>query len=218
MILLLVLICITYHGCEGKAWIHPFPGFPSVLGNPGKLCRPDKLRTKPIPAVPVQDGEPVYLNLYDLSIRLKSVKLKRITDSLLVIYHSGVQVYGTEYSFFPYNPKTGGGGIVELPAEMVQNGTENFKFQKSILLGYTDLTQEKVERYVTTLRKLGFTGDKYNLITRNCNVFSNSLTEMLIGKSIPSQLNRPAFIARCLRIQRMIPKRWIPNKFQYHFN
>ena len=218
MILLLILICIIFPECESKAWIHPFPGFPSVLGNPGKLCRPDKLRTKPIPAVPVQDGEPVYLNLYDLSIRLKSVKLKRITDSLLVIYHSGVQVYGTEYSFFPYNPKTGGGGIIELPEEMVQNGTNNFKFQTSILLGYTDLTQEKVERYVTTLRKLGFTGDKYNLITRNCNVFSNSLTEMLIGKSIPSQLNRPAFIARCLRIQRMIPKRWIPNKFQYHFN
>ena len=218
MILLLILINIIFPECESKAWIHPFPGFPSVLGNPGKLCRPDKLRTKPIPAVPVQDGEPVYLNLYDLSIRLKSVKLKRITDSLLVIYHSGVQVYGTEYSFFPYNPKTGGGGIVELPEEMVQNGTNNFKFQTSILLGYTDLTQEKIERYVTTLRKLGFTGDKYNLITRNCNVFSNSLTEMLIGKSIPSQLNRPAFIARCLRIQRMIPKRWIPNKFQYHFN
>ena len=207
MILLLILICIIYPECEGsQPWIHPFPGFPSVFKDTGKLCVPEELKRKAIPTVPepVQDGEPVFVNVYDLSLGWKR------------IYHSGVQVYGIEYSYNRINNVTGN-AIKRLPAEEVPTRPGHFKFLKSITLGYTNLTKEEVERYVTTLGNEEFTGDKYKIFTHNCNDFSDRLTTILIGKGIPSWINRPALILRCLRIQRVITKLLIPTEFQNYF-
>ncbi len=212
MIFLLVLICIIYPECEAiQLWKHPFPGFPPVLRKHGKSCIPEELKRESIPTVSVQDGEPVYLNLYDLSVRLN-----RTTDGIIVniygVYHSGIQVYGIEYSYEPNN----GTGIEKLPAEMVKTRPGRFKFKQSILLGDTDLKEEEVERYVSTLEYTEFTGDKYNLITRNCNHFSDAFTTILIGKGIPRWVNRAAFLGKCVRVQRVIPKYWIG--YQYYFN
>ena len=142
MIFLLVLICIIYPECEAiQLWKHPFPGFPPVLRKHGKSCIPEELKRESIPTVSVQDGEPVYLNLFDLSVRLN-----RTTDGIIVniygVYHSGIQVYGIEYSYEPNN----GTGIEKLPAEMVKTRPGRFKFKQSILLGDTDLKEEEVER------------------------------------------------------------------------
>ena len=186
MILLLILICIIYPECEAnQPWIYPFPGFPSVFKETGKLCVPEELK-----GVPAQDGEPVYLNLYQYKKG---------------IYHTGVQVYGFEYSYNRIKNVTGN-AIKKITAEEVPTRPGHFKFLKSITLGYTNLTKEEVERYVTTLGNEEFTGDKYKIFTHNCNDFSNRLTTILIGKGIPSWINRPALIVRCLRIQKVITK------------
>ena len=150
MILLLILICIIYPECEAnQPWIYPFPGFPSVFKETGKLCVPEELK-----GVPAQDGEPVYLNLYQYKKG---------------IYHTGVQVYGFEYSYNRIKNVTGN-AIKKITAEEVPTRPGRFKFLTSIELGYTNLTQEEVERSVTTLRNEGFTRDKYNLYTQKSTI------------------------------------------------
>lgn len=52
-------------------------------------------------------------------------------------------------------------------------------FSRQVIhLGYTDFTENDVQRIVTEMGK-EFRGDKYHLMSRNCNHFSSGLTEVL---------------------------------------
>ena len=48
-----------------------------------------------------------------------------------------------------------------------------------IHLGYTDFTELDVQRIVAELGK-DFRGDRYHLMNRNCNHFSNALTGVIL--------------------------------------
>ena len=58
---------------------------------------------------------------------------------------------------------------------------------KEIILGYTDTPKELVDEFLVDL-KAEYTADKYNLINHNCNHFTNSLSECLLGKGIPTDI------------------------------
>ncbi|KAL5698850.1 hypothetical protein ACHQM5_029831 [Ranunculus cassubicifolius] len=125
---------------------------------------------------------PVYLNVYDLtSINGYAYWLG------LGVYHSGVQVHEIEYAF----------GAHELPTTGIFEGEPKqcpgFTFRKSILIGRTDLNPKEVRTFMEKLAD-EYTGNTYNLITKNCNHFCNDVCIRMTGRSIPRWVNRLARI------------------------
>ncbi|CAA2980962.1 Hypothetical predicted protein [Olea europaea subsp. europaea] len=123
---------------------------------------------------------PVYLNVYDLTcINGYAYWLG------LGAYHSGVQVHGVEYAFGGHEHSTT--GIFEGEPKQC----DGFTFRKSILMGWTDVSPGGVRRLMEELAQK-YRGNTYNLITKNCNHFSNDVCIKLTGNPIPSWINRLA--------------------------
>ncbi|KAI7746617.1 hypothetical protein M8C21_015637 [Ambrosia artemisiifolia] len=132
---------------------------------------------------------PVYLNVYDLTpINGYAYWVG------LGVYHSGVQVHGVEYAFGAHEHSTT--GIFEVEPRKCPG----FTFRKSILIGRTDFGSREVRSFIEKLAT-EYTGNSYNLITRNCNHFCNDLCLMLTNRPIPSWVNRLArlgFLCNCV--------------------
>ncbi|GER53109.1 PPPDE putative thiol peptidase family protein [Striga asiatica] len=123
---------------------------------------------------------PVYLNVYDLTpINGYAYWLG------LGIYHSGVQVHGVEYAFGAHDRSTT--GIFEVEPKCCPG----FTFRKSILIGRSDLGLKEIRAFMEKLAE-EYSGNSYNLITKNCNHFCNDVCLRLTGKSIPRWVNRLA--------------------------
>ena len=89
----------------------------------------------------------------------------------LGFFHSGVEVHGTEYTF------ASGGGIFSHaprapPSGAAPGSTPPFRF--SVVLGAVEATSGEVARTVEGLRG-AWPGDRYNLLTCNCNSFADEL-------------------------------------------
>ncbi|KAH0912698.1 hypothetical protein HID58_036019 [Brassica napus] len=123
---------------------------------------------------------PVYLNVYDLTpMNAYGYWLG------LGVFHSGVEVHGVEYAFGAHEyPST---GIFEVEPKKCPG----FTFRKSILVGKTDTCARDVRVYMEKLAE-EYRGNKYNLISRNCNHFCNEVCVKLTQKPIPRWVNRLA--------------------------
>lgn len=132
---------------------------------------------------------PVYLNVYDLTpINGYAYWFG------LGVYHSGVQVHGVEYAYGAHDHPTTGIFDAE------PRSCPGFAFRKSILVGRTDLGPEEVQDLMEELAGR-YTGNTYNLISKNCNHFCNDLCLRLTSNAIPSWVNRLAnlgFICKCV--------------------
>lgn len=123
----------------------------------------------------------MYLNVYDLHESNEYLYPLGFGS-----FHSGVQVGGTEYTF------GGGSGVFTHEAKAVPNA----KFRESVFLGEYEGTSSEVSRAIDELRP-AFPGSAYNILTKNCNHFSDALSLKLIGKPIPDYVNRLANIGGC---------------------
>ncbi|KAK2998214.1 hypothetical protein RJ639_037133 [Escallonia herrerae] len=132
---------------------------------------------------------PVYLNVYDLTpINGYAYWLG------LGVYHSGVQVHGVEYAFGAHDHPTT--GIFEVEPKLCPG----FTYRKSILIGRTDMGPKDVRAFMEKLAE-EYSGNTYNLITKNCNHFCNDACLRLTGKPIPNWVNRLArlgFLCNCM--------------------
>ncbi|KAJ4792556.1 hypothetical protein LUZ62_043802 [Rhynchospora pubera] len=132
---------------------------------------------------------PVYLNVYDLTpINGYAYWLG------LGVYHSGVQVHGVEYAYGAHDQAVT--GIFESEPQQCPG----FQFRKSILIGRTDMNPRQVQRLMEELA-MEYTGNTYNLISKNCNHFCNTVCLRLTSKPIPKWVNRLArigFLCNCV--------------------
>ncbi|KAI4379875.1 hypothetical protein MLD38_006117 [Melastoma candidum] len=132
---------------------------------------------------------PVYLNVYDLTpINGYAYWVG------LGIYHSGVQVHGVEFGFGAHDHATT--GIFEVEPRQCPG----FTYRKSILIGRTDLDPREVRAFMEKLAE-EYSGNTYNLITKNCNHFCNDVCVRLTRKPIPRWVNRLArlgFFCNCV--------------------
>jgi len=112
----------------------------------------------------------------------------------LGVYHSGLQVHGVEYAFGAHEHSAT--GIFEVEPKMCPG----FTFRKSILVGRTDMGPKEVRAFMEKLA-VEYSGNTYNLITKNCNHFCDDACIRLTGKPIPSWVNRLArlgFLCNCV--------------------
>lgn len=123
------------------------------------------------------------------------------------IFHSGVEVYGTEYAYgghqFPFS-----GVFTNQPQDAEELG-ENFKFRESIYIGETNLSKKAVEKLVKSLGD-DFRGDRYHLITKNCNHFTADLARELTGIEVPGWVNRLANLSNSIPfLDKWLPQEWL---------
>jgi len=120
--------------------------------------------------------EPVIVNVYDL-------QNPQVNDLLfplgLGIYHSGIAVHGTEYTF------GSGGGIFSHEPKAAPSA----RFRCSIVLGEVDADSREVESIVESLRS-EWPGSRYHVMKNNCNSFSLELGRRLTGRAVPGWINR----------------------------
>lgn len=122
----------------------------------------------------------------------------------LGLYHSGVEIYGREYSFgsscgiFYSTPK------LIISDQMNRNGAHSLR--ESIEMGNFNGSVKDFHEIIQDL-SVTFKGSSYNVISRNCNHFSKELLGQLTKgeATMPNYINRLAntgtyaIIIRCVK-------------------
>ncbi|RWW51810.1 hypothetical protein BHE74_00041839 [Ensete ventricosum] len=89
--------------------------------------------------------------------------------------HTGLVVYGKEYYF--------SGGIQQDPAGKTPYGTPI----RVVELGVTHVPEEVFEEYLQEISER-YTAETYNLLSHNCNNFSNEVVQFLVSTTIPDYI------------------------------
>ncbi|KAH7691597.1 PPPDE peptidase domain-containing protein [Dioscorea alata] len=123
-----------------------------------------------------EEGHKVTLNVYDLSQGLaRQLSMSFLGKAIEAIWHTGVVVYGEEYYF--------SGGIQHDPAGRTPYGTPIHVIE----LGFTHIPKDMFGDYLQEISPR-YTPESYNILTHNCNNFSNEITQFLVGTSIPDYI------------------------------
>ncbi|KAH9241660.1 hypothetical protein K456DRAFT_1768467 [Colletotrichum gloeosporioides 23] len=118
----------------------------------------------------------VHLLTYDLSRGLaRQMSQGMLGFHLDAIYHTSIQLNGREYVY--------DGGIVDITPGTSHLGQP----MERIFLGRTELPMEVIEEFLDSLRPI-FTIEAYDLWRHNCNNFSDSFAQFLLGKGIPEHI------------------------------
>ncbi|CAH8470847.1 unnamed protein product [Heterobilharzia americana] len=155
-----------------------------------------------IPIVNDVTSSLVTVNVYDMLWLNYYVSLLGIG-----VYHTGVVVHGTEYSYGGH-PLTNSGIFTMLPKDSAYLGV-NYSFKLTLTMGYTDFTASDVTLLLDSMAP-DYSGDQYHLLHKNCNHFSDAFVQILCGHSLPKWINRLATLGSKLPfIQRSLPVEWL---------
>ncbi|CAI2381636.1 unnamed protein product [Moneuplotes crassus] len=139
----------------------------------------------------------IILNIYDLS-----PANKYLYSVGLGFYHTGVEVNGKEWSFGGNPEMTGTGVFDSEPLSL-----EGEAYRASVELG----TISSMSEFYRALEivKQDFEANQYNVLTKNCNHFSDAICRKMLGRGIPGYINRMAKMGSCCRC--LIPKKMMNN-------
>ncbi|KAK8637787.1 hypothetical protein V6N13_136247 [Hibiscus sabdariffa] len=116
----------------------------------------------------------------------------------LGVYHSGIEVHGKEYGF----------GSHEFPVsgvfEVEPKNCPGFAYRRSISLGSISIPLSEFTEFIENIASQ-YHGNSYNLVSKNCNHFTDDVARKLTGKSIPGWVNRLARLGVLFRC--ILPKR-----------
>ena len=151
------------------------------------------------------DGRTVVCNVYALTPRLNSAcRVGSLKRSRWGIYHTGIEVYGTEYSFGGHAGSSTG----------VSAGTprkvSGARFVTSIPLGVCAHDVFELRSLLADVAT-EWTGRDYHPLDRNCNHFSGALSSLLKCSPPPPWVN--AFSTACI-VRTLLPlaervARWV---------
>jgi len=122
----------------------------------------------------------VLLNIYDLNEEwLLSNEIFQEVLELGGAFHTGVEVYGREWSF----------GTAGVGASCPRSHDVHV-YRRSVLIGYAKCTPEEVEAILEDEMLPRWAGRSYDLLSRNCCTFSRALCKRLTGNVIPDWVDR----------------------------
>ncbi|KAG8348683.1 PPPDE putative peptidase domain [Trypanosoma vivax] len=118
----------------------------------------------------------VYLNVYDTTV---ANHILYYTGT--GVHHSGVEVYGKEFSFGRCDKGTG-------VSETIPRHSEPHVFREQLVLGVTKLTLDEVMKLVQEIQAgQEWSGSSYHLVKRNCNHFAESFAKLLLPPDVRNQ-------------------------------
>ncbi|CAK7216010.1 hypothetical protein SEUCBS140593_002726 [Sporothrix eucalyptigena] len=118
----------------------------------------------------------VQLLVYDLSQGLaRQMSMGFLGFQLDAIYHTSIELNGREYVY--------DGGILAIQPYSSHLGHPIEKLP----LGTTNLTMDVIEEYLDSIRHI-FTAEAYDLFQHNCNNFTDSFSNFLLGHGIPEHI------------------------------
>lgn len=159
-----------------------------AAGSSTRVLPPDRLKRL----------EPVVLHVYDLGRRSNGV---RTANSILRrlgagAYHTGVEVYGREYTFGDARkgcPKGQTGVFGDEPRHCPAH-----RYRESVPMGYTELSRAQVRALLQRLQ-CEWLAEDYDFSRRNCCSFSDSLCRQLgLQHGLPSWITKVAHAAGSL--------------------
>lgn len=118
----------------------------------------------------------VHLYVYDITNGMaKTMAPMFIGRSLDGVWHTSLVVYGKEFYY--------SGGICFDAPKTTQFGNP----VKEIKLGETEITIDDFQSFIKDIEN-EFTFDKYHIFKNNCNHFTNTAAEFLVGEGIPEDI------------------------------
>lgn len=132
----------------------------------------------------------VQLLVYDLSRGMATAMSQSILGQQIEgIWHTGIQVFNTEYFF--------GGGIQAQPQGMFAM-QHQMPAVRTLDFGVTSRTKAELQTFLMSIQNR-FNATTYDLLQNNCNNFSDTVSQFLVGNhqlQILSSLHHSS----CLRI------------------
>lgn len=126
--------------------------------------------------------ERVLVRVYDLGKTMVTQGLNRTVKSYGA-FHSGVEIYGREWSFGMTFDEWSTGITWNPPGD-----NPDHKYLETLSMGYTNLSPTQVWQIIEEM-KVQWRGHTYHLLTRNCHHFTNAFCQKLGVGSIPPWLN-----------------------------
>jgi len=137
--------------------------------------------------------EHAFLNVYDTT----DSKQQQFSSFGFGVYHSGLQVYGTEYTFAG-GPDAGSGTGVQAQTPKYMPPGAPWKFRETIDLGSIKVDRSKFDSILRDLQS-EFLANTYDLMARNCNHFTETFATKLGFTNYPSWVNRAAKFGNSFR-------------------
>ncbi len=140
----------------------------------------------------IQRRERIFLNIYHLHKCLNSSCLK---CCCMGVFHSGVELFGTEVSFGG-SPDESTGIFLCAPMYSVSSRHfgEQFELLSSTCVGLTKMTAGHLIKLIDMISP-EWPANSYNLISRNCNHFVEFFLAQIACRNQP-----PSFVNRCSRL------------------
>lgn len=145
-------------------------------------------QSSPSPAPGGRVRAPVIVNVYDLGRTMLMRGFNNMTKEYGA-FHTGVEVYGFEWSFGMTADDTTGIWSCTPRTDPEHN------FREAIAVGHTSLSTDEVTALLERIRQ-DWPGDTYNVLTRNCHHFTEIFCRELGCGPVPAWTNALATQSR----------------------